>query len=196
MNAVLSERSKTRKQINHYSDLDAGKWKAIIPHHEKYYSRTDAFRKNRYGSVSRSVRPLVIGEESIVVAEPFFSIVDEIEKSKYILELREGWDDSNAKSISSDVWNSSVLFLIRYSEVIRECYSIVISTPEINPCRNGSIDLSWRTSKARMLINVRKENGEIVAFYYGDMYNNKSVKGAVPVTGIENHLAVWMTNLI
>jgi hypothetical protein len=69
--------------------------------------------------------------------------------------------------------------------------------PEIEPVNNGSIDISWHTDKARMLINVRHIEGKPFAFYYGNLFNNQvPTKGNVPIDGIVyTHLAEWMNYL-
>ncbi|MEX0966749.1 MAG: hypothetical protein WD077_05890 [Bacteroidia bacterium] len=127
----------------------------------------------------------------------FSEIADEIEASKYILELEQGWDGENAEIIKSEIWKAATKFLINAALEINKEYSVIIQTPEINPVKDGSIDLSWRTEKARMLINVRERAGEMVANYYGDFYNNeKPRKGSDSLDSNIEDLVVWMRNLV
>ena len=69
----------------------------------------------------------------------------------------------------------------------------VISAPDINPVKDGSIDLEWHTPNARMLINV---NNSSKIGYYGDNFNDlNSIKGKVDNDSVQTFLAVWMTKL-
>lgn len=121
----------------------------------------------------------------------------EIKDSEYIPTLEEDWDQDGALIIKQEIWQAATDFLLRYAQFILDNYKgIIIDTPEINPVRNGSVDLSWRTPKARMLINIREEKSVIQAYYYGDLYNNmNAIKGNVSIEGVAEHLAVWMKNL-
>jgi hypothetical protein len=135
-----------------------------------------------------------IGQKVYEVQPAFKNLLEVIEESKNILDLKEGWDENNAVTISLETWVSAATFLIEYAQFIFDSFSqVVIDTPEINAVPNGTIDLSWRTSKARMLINIRKDEGEFLAYFYGDLYKNKyPTKGSVPTSAVMSHLAQWM----
>lgn len=138
---------------------------------------------------------LNICKEKVSVPNELSNIVDEINNSKEILDLEYDWDDEGASQIPKEVWQNAVKFLINYSKKLHEL-DVNIEAPDIEACRDGSIDLSWRTPMARMLINIKMENGKVYAEYYGDLFNNeKSIKGTIPVPEIEDHLLYWMKNL-
>ena len=123
-------------------------------------------------------------------------IANEINHSKYIVQLKMGWDSENAKIIDSNIWETAVIFLIQYSSYIFQEFNGIIETPEINPCIDGSIDMSWRTLKFRLLINIKKSDQKTIAYYYGDQYNNiNPIKGNVTTEVITEYLAVWMKSL-
>jgi len=124
-------------------------------------------------------------------------ISSEIETSKYILELEESWDDEGALSVPQFVWERGISFLLNYSIWINKNHETVIDTPEINPCKDGSVDLVWRNTNARFLINFKNQK-EIAGTYYGDEYNNKNrIKNAVDnVNQIDEVLAIWMKKLV
>ena len=124
------------------------------------------------------------------------AIARAVEDSTSILSLKPGWDDGKAQPIQRETWQQANGFLLRYAVRIYNLFSLVLPVPDINPCPNGSMDLSWRTKSARMLVNVRMENGEMLAFFYGDLYDNKMpIKGNVPAESVEDHLACWMKNV-
>ncbi len=119
-------------------------------------------------------------------------ILKVINESKSLLSLGENWDDEGALAIPKIVWERAMDFLKNYSQYITQKKTINIQAPQINPCRDGSIDLSWRTPKARMLINFKNDDSGL-AHYYGDYYNNiNSIKGYVKTDEIQEFLATWM----
>jgi hypothetical protein len=123
-------------------------------------------------------------------------IAEGIEASRYLLNLEEGWDEEEGKKIEPKIWKSAMTFLAVYATTIKEDSEKVIKVPEINPCKDGSIDLEWETKNARMLINIRESEDEIRAFYYGDLHNLiKPIKGWVPVDPIDYDFANWMKKL-
>ncbi|WP_439882666.1 hypothetical protein ACSX1A_05740 [Pontibacter sp. MBLB2868] len=133
---------------------------------------------------------------SIVISTELKSIYEAVEESRYILDLEEGWDDENAKEISIISWYRTISFLVNYSSYIFDTYQLKISAPEINPCRDGSIDLSWRTNTARMLINISNADN-MIASYYADKYNSlNSIEGLVETDKVQEFLASWMKYLV
>jgi hypothetical protein len=138
-----------------------------------------------------------LGEQSFSLPKELSNIVREVENSEVILSYDAGWDDEKAIPVDRETWLQATGFLLRYALRVFNLFSSALDTPGINPCPNGSIDLSWRTKSARMLINIRKENGKMLAFFYGDLYDNKMpIKGNVPAGTVEDHLACWMKNLV
>ena len=130
-------------------------------------------------------------------ADTYNSQLDElIEQSKYMLALEEGWDEEDALPIGKAIWENATSFLRAYAGYIHQHYEIQLELPEINPLRDGSIDLEWRTSSGRLLINFDKENPREASFY-GDRYADEDcIKGNVDITGIREHLAIWMKNCL
>lgn len=117
-----------------------------------------------------------------------------IENSKYILDLQPDWDDENALQILPSVWDKAVRFMLNYVQYIYNYSGIKISTPSIDPCRDGSIDLSWRTQTARLLINIKDNE---LASYYGDNYNGiNGIEGFVELKQVQEFLATWMRFLV
>ena len=132
---------------------------------------------------------LVDNKSFIVKNDSILKVIDE---SKSLLSLGDNWDEEGALAIPKDIWNRAINFLKNYSEYILHDKATIIKAPQINPCRDGSIDMSWRTPKARMLINF-KNDGSDLAHYYGDYYNSiNSIKGYVKTDEIQEFLATWM----
>jgi hypothetical protein len=120
-------------------------------------------------------------------------IEQSIDEARFILALKENWDDNGAYKIQKNVFTTAQSLLEKYALFIANDLETIITAPDISPVKDGSIDLEWRTPHARMLVNV-KPNGKIA--YYGDNYNDlNSIKGKIGVDPIQKFLAVWMTKL-
>lgn len=138
---------------------------------------------------------LEIGDENISLPFQLNEIAEEIESSEFILDLKDDWDNQGGLPVKREVYFASIKFLIQYSRFLFE-KGVVIDAPEIDPCTDGSVDLSWRTANARLLINFRKTDKGLLAYFYGDLYQNEApTKGNVPVEMFSESLAVWMKNL-
>ena len=177
------ERSKTsfRERLNYFistpvknnksNDLSRSfrRFKAFIPNEQKFTLTT-------YDKI-----PVVLCDKTYNVIKHLTDIIEEIKHSEYIPSLKEGWDEENAQIIKKDIYDSSIYFLVEYSNYISSHLSTDISKPEINPCADGSIDLSWRSKNARLLINISSKRNQILAYYYGDLNKNQH-----PISGILN----------
>jgi len=115
-----------------------------------------------------------------------------ITDSKYIYSLTDGWDGEEAEIISKGLWITVTKFLRKYYEFIENELGIKIPLPDINPVRDGSIDLEWHTERGRLLINF-SDKRPTAAAYYGDKHKNiDSKKGTTDTSQIEPLLASWM----
>jgi hypothetical protein len=134
--------------------------------------------------------------EKFCIPSPLNDIVDEIIDSQDILTLENNWDMNGAEVIQSSLYLEAVKFLLLYSKYIFKELNTIIKAPEINPCRNGSVDFSWRTDSARMLINVRNKNETTRATFYGFLKsNNLPFEGLIDMVKIDKNKAEWMKNL-
>jgi hypothetical protein len=129
-------------------------------------------------------------------------IIDEINYSLYLLDLKDDWNSDGGKPLDPLLYIDSIDFLHRYSEFVLKSYGIVIHSPEINLCPNGSIDLSWTTQSARLLINFKKvPESTLVTFYgftkinKGDHYIKIPKEGVIDPDNFDEPLAVWMKQL-
>lgn len=121
------------------------------------------------------------------------NIVKEIEGSSYIPDLKDNWDNMGALKIEKNLYIDAVQFLIDYSLAVYNVHNIVIDAPEINPCLNGTIDMSWRSSSVRLLINFKRINNATKALFYRDHYKNeKSNKGELALDVIDESFLTWM----
>lgn len=140
---------------------------------------------------------IILKDKKFYISSKLSEIADEILYSVEILDYDNNWDYDNAEPVSEVLYIAGIKFLIDYSEYILKNLGVVIQSPEINAGRNGNIYLAWRTEKARLGISIEENNGEISAFYYGDLGNDRNVvKGNVNVINVEDYLAYWMKYLV
>jgi hypothetical protein len=151
-------------------------------------------KKNTSSVISSTYKNV---EKSIILSTKIPQKLKHIELSinnaQSILNLSDNWDDDGAFKVPKNVHNSAILFLKKYALFLLNDLKTVISAPDINPVKDGSIDLEWHTPNARMLINVNN-SGKIG--YYGDNFDDlNSIKGKVADDSVQTFLAVWMTKL-
>ncbi len=103
-------------------------------------------------------------------------IYREIEKSKYVLDLEDDWDDEGSITYKPATWIRAVKFIADYAKWVLEEASIVLSTPRISPGPNGSIDVLWKNNNFRLLINI-PEDRQKQASFYGDDYGQEVIEG-------------------
>lgn len=159
---------------------------------------TEFLEKNiskRRPSLRKSLKVYIPFDEEIIPID-LKPLYEEIDHSKEILDLEEGWDGYDAPSIPKNIYYKSIKFLKDYSKFIYNNTGIAIVAPEINPGRNKNIFLSWRTEKARLAISIEKKDEELIANYYGDINNKQPIKGYVSTEEFSEYLAYWMKNLI
>lgn len=119
-----------------------------------------------------------------------------IDDAKEILNLEDDWNGEGAEQISPEIFDVASNFLRRYDSYLKETFKIDLLVPEINPCPNGTIDLSWRSPSARLLVNIKFIEGQYYAYFYGDRYNNKSpLKGNTQTEELSEGLAILMKSL-
>jgi hypothetical protein len=134
---------------------------------ESYYDHLRSKAQKRYGC-----RAITIVERTKVFPRLFLpaeinSLREAIEKSRYILELRDNWDDAGSIGYSESTWNRAQSFLMRNALKLWRAHKMRFDAPRILPGPEGSIDLHWKTADRELLINVPARARESIA-YYGD----------------------------
>lgn len=97
----------------------------------------------------------------------FTEIAEQIEKSRFILELNDNWDDEGSIAYSQKTFATAATFVIKYCEAVWEEESVLIDAPTILPGPKGSIDLLWDKTAYRLLINIHPDP-DMTASFYGD----------------------------
>ena len=116
--------------------------------------------------------------------------------ARSILELESNWDDEGALKVPLHIFNRAMDFIRNYSTFVRNNFQIVIIAPDINPLRDGSIDLYWKTKNASLLVNIKNDDDEI-AYYYGVLYNQDKntfdINGQISTNSTIDMFASWFS---
>jgi len=171
-----------------------------FPEKYNYYDRTPIgflFSERSTEKVEPTYISLEVDGITYSVPSALADLVDEINDSKYIVTLENDWDNLGAVPISKELYKKAISFLLMYTIFIyKDDNKTVLQSPEINPCCNGSIDLSWSTVGARMLINVKFKEGRYLASFFGYPNSTKlPIEGLIDMDNIDKDIALWMKKL-
>ncbi|SMD44440.1 hypothetical protein SAMN00777080_3061 [Aquiflexum balticum DSM 16537] len=89
---------------------------------------------------------------------------------KEVASLNDNWDEEGALKPDSENLKHAVLFIIFYGNSLLKNLGKFLPYPEVNPCRDGSIDLVWRDNSSFLIINFRDQSGQVANFYF-DQYD-------------------------
>lgn len=166
---------------------------------EKANSHKFKLNIRRFGYASRQFSKKIaistIDDKIIRVSQELSQLVQSIEESKYILELKDNWDDDGAKAYSKYTWGKAINFIVEYAEWILANCSKIISSPKIYHGPDGSIDLYWKNSSFNLLINI-PEKDDALGTFYGDDYKGQKIEGEFNPKNISPSLFPSLINLI
>jgi len=133
------------------------------------------------GSRPKEKQNLVVKLDDEIILEiphKFKDLYDNIEKSKYILELEDDWDDEGSPAYDKTTWIRAIMFIYNYTKKIYDEFGIVVDSPKISQGPKSSIDILWKTEIYRFLINIPKDHNKPASFY-GDDYHDEQIKGTI-----------------
>lgn len=126
------------------------------------------------------------GNVILTVPNELVSLVEAIEKSKYLLAFKDNWDEEGAKKYAPKTWIKAAKFIGNYATWLWHIYNRVIATPQIYHGPDGSIDIYWKTEQYNFLINIPEDKK--VATFYGDDYGDQGVEGFFPIENFKESL--------
>lgn len=139
---------------------------------------------------------LKIREKSFIINRHLVNIKNVIIFSEDLLKLEDDWDDEGAIATNVLTHGRAVELLINYSKNLLSNYNCIITAPEINITKDGSIDLEWRTENNILLINIQNSE-DLIVHYYGEDFRSKTIiKGIIESNTINSDLAFWMQKLV
>ena len=159
-----------------------------IPYLEVFDLNNDVYWIDKYISFD-------IHNKTFKINRELSSIKEVIIDSQYILKLTDDWDDNDSLATNIKTYLRAIDFLLDYSTYIFNQFNHIISPPEINIVRDGSIDLEWRNDKCILLINFKKVTAFDVHFYTEDFLNTTIFKGILNRKDLNIDLAHWMKKI-
>lgn len=147
-----------------------------------------------------------IKQQSILDIKPLksnipLSIKEKIEKSKYILDFKNNWDEDGAIAISKKAYSNAIAFLTRYSErIVDVCGDDkdFLLAPSISPVKDGSVDLEWNLDNSYLLINFTESNNDFVYYYLAFKEGDKislDANGQLDMKNVNDKFASQLINL-
>lgn len=132
-----------------------------------------------WGERSRFSRVVVIRQET----NPFSGIEKAIDESAALLQLPAGWDDEGAIPIAQATWENAVTLLRGLAHALHQKTGEVLPVPAIGPCADGSIELFWKTSSFKLLVNMKPTASD--SDFYGKSSDGVEVKGPIEPTSTQ-----------
>lgn len=149
-------------------------------------------------SIYRKRGRLQIGKSVSKFPKELSEMAFAIKDSKKLLDLQEDWDSEGALTVPKFVWERAANVLSMYSKWIWENKGIVLLAPSIDALADGSIDIMWNSSKARLLLNIKNSVTSSETHYYGDTHEGKNkFKGVLgDLNDVQEFFAYWLTDFI
>jgi hypothetical protein len=133
---------------------------------------------------------ITIGDLTIQLNSKLKRIAEAIQDSSFILDLKEGWGE-NGKPIDNDIFVASIMLLHGYATKIFQ-EGAILPTPEINPVRDGSIDMVWRSEKGYFATNIAKKNDSLLGTFFCYGKGKPSKEGQIDIDAVEKSMAILM----
>ncbi len=131
---------------------------------------------------------------SIELSLKLIDLSQEIENSKYILKLKENWDDNGTQGYKEATFIQTIEFLVKYAEWILKEKAIIIDVPFIQPSTDGGIDLYWKKDKYDLLVSIPAHPNRIAKFY-GDDKGDIKINGEFPINLDNQGIFLCLLNL-
>lgn len=75
-------------------------------------------------------------------------------EAKYILDLKEDWDDEGAVGYTQESWEAAANFLIGFNKWLKNIFSGGLYLPKIYHGPKGTIDIVWNENDFRLFLNI------------------------------------------
>lgn len=149
------------------ADWKARDWPGVLPithwlHREKATPVTQA-------------RVFVRVDADSALPSALSGVMEAIERSREITELRDDWDGEGSAGYSVETWKRATDYLRWTALSCWEQFRVAIPPPWIIPGPEGSIDLHWQAETYELLVNV--PGAPEKATFYGDHRNGMFIEG-------------------
>lgn len=108
------------------------------------------------------------------------------QKSEYIINLEDDWDDEGSTKYDFEIWKKALIFVNHYSTSLLLDFNKKIEMPKIYHGPNGSIDILLENENYSLLINYIGKIDK--AYYYGNDNFGNITKGEINATKFNSAL--------
>ena len=119
------------------------------------------------------------------------NIAEAITASRWILDLKDDWDEQGSPRFKQTTWKRACDFLERQAKVARETFRSNLPAPKILPGPHGSIDVHWKTPRLELLVNVPEDQNKLATFY-GDDFGDMAIRGNLNPAEAKTALVAWL----
>ncbi|WP_373493146.1 hypothetical protein [Aquiflexum sp.] len=118
------------------------------------------------------------------------------EEIREIADLNDNWDEEGALKPDYSNLKNATLFVLKYGNSILKTFGKNLSYPEINPCKDGSIDLVWRDKTNFLILNFREPNGQIANFYFDQYDPNLGRQGGFVPSELDQDILNYLKKFV
>ncbi len=110
-----------------------------------------------------------------------------IDDAKYMVNLKEGWDDERAVPIQQSTFDRMAEFIHMYAAQVPN-----LPEPDISPCHNGAIDIIWYTKDVDITVRILSSEKKAV-YYCLSLVTRKDCNKAIhDCSKVDAELLYWM----
>lgn len=197
----LSIAANVRKCTSFFEKTEQpSQWITLLPNSELWPSQIKRPNSRREELTTRIILvlprvdahlpqlPVVTGLEEELPME-LKALADALNESRWMLDLRDNWDDEGSPSYAQATWERAARFLINSAKFVQDL-GLVFAIPKVQNGPEGTIDLYWETPDAKLLLNIPTE-WEAPANYYGHKADGSETRGSLNTAHIEPWLMLW-----
>jgi len=113
-------------------------------------------------------------------------LLNKIKESFELLEFEDDWDQDGGVKADLIIFNKAMIFIHLLASHVNN-----LSVPNINLCKDASIDLFFVNKEYRLLVNIKKESAS--CFGAGNNDINAIKSGDLKMDDIINWCKLYMT---
>lgn len=133
--------------------------------------------------------------QEVIIVSRLSEISKAIQESKYILDLKDDWDDEGSVGYELSTWKRAVGFLTDLAKTALDSFGVLIDPPKIYHGPDGSIDMLWKNEAYKILVNFPKDDA-LPASFYGNTSSKETVKGTFALdTGNNLMISLGQSNV-
>lgn len=123
------------------------------------------------------------------------SIGQQVEQSRSMLSLEDNWDGEGSVGYNEETWQRAARVVVDSALRSWKTHRRVPPTPVISNGPDGSIDIVWRSSHRKLLLNVPEDPQDVATFYGRDLERGHSVvQGETDPLQNNEWLLGWLTS--